>query len=245
MKENIRIVVMTSMLFCLVACGGPADNKTKVSEQDNEEQAVTEKETGAAPKIMTEATLDLTKYGIANNASNVLGGLKVGDVAPDFTLTSQYGKSFTLDERLNQGPVLLVFFRADWCGYCNNHLEEFQDNIRAVSEAGHASVLAVSPQLPSYSQELYTKYMLSFPILYDKDHSVMKKYKVFFHVTDAYNDKIKDYKGKSIEEMNGNAEPVMPVPATYLIGQDKKIKYVHYDPDYAKRASVPEVIAKI
>ncbi len=38
--------------------------------------------------------------------------LKVGEVAPDFTLLDQNGKKVTLSEAKN--PVLLVFYRGYW-----------------------------------------------------------------------------------------------------------------------------------
>jgi len=37
----------------------------------------------------------------------------------------------------------------------------------------------------------------------------------------------------------------MPVPATYIIDQNKEIKYVHNDPDYKKRSGLKEVIAQL
>ena len=42
-------------------------------------------------------------------------GIKVGEKAPDFTLTDQAGKQRSLGEFLKNGPVALVFFRsANW-----------------------------------------------------------------------------------------------------------------------------------
>ncbi len=42
-------------------------------------------------------------------------GIKVGEKAPDFTLTDQAGKQRSLSEFLKNGPVALVFFRsANW-----------------------------------------------------------------------------------------------------------------------------------
>jgi len=195
-----------------------------------------------SPKVMTEASLDLTKYGIANNRNNVLGGLKVGDIAPDFSLYNQEGNVVNLNQKLNTGPIVLVFYRADWCPYCSKHLIEFKDRIQEIHKKGYANVVAVTPQTREYSAALAKENKLFFPILEDKGHTVMKKYKVFFHVTDDYNDKVKKYHNKSIEEMNGDKEPVLCVPATYVIGQDLKIKYVHYDPDYSQRADVQDVL---
>lgn len=196
-------------------------------------------------EVVKDPLTDLTKYGIANNPNNVLGGLKVGETAPDFIMLSQDGKEQSLEASLFEGPVLLVFLRAEWCSYCVKHLQAFQENIEDIHSAGKVKVIAVSPQEPSYMQTLHEENNFSFPILFDEDHSVMKDYKVFFHVTDKYNNYIEKAKGKRIEVFNGDTEAVMPVPATYYIGQDKIIKYVHYDPDYKKRSDLKEVMTHL
>jgi len=188
---------------------------------------------------------DLTEYGIADSPDNVLGGLQVGDIAPDFTLNNESGNSISLKEYLQEGPVLIVFYRADWCPYCTKHLAEFQDKINSIKANGNARVIAISPQLPEYSKKLSEENGYTFPILYDEDHSVMKDYKVFFRVTDAYNEKILKFKGEYIQVRNGDTHPYMPVPATYMIGQGQKIKFVHYDPNYRVRADVDEALSSI
>ncbi len=217
----------------LLAC-----NNTNSTDPSNKMKPSSE------PKTTLQTTIiDLTKYGIANNPENVLGGLKVGDKAPDFKMLDQDGKENSLATTLLEGPVLLVFLRAEWCSFCVRHLQEFQDNIQAIHEAGKVKVIAVSPQQRSYIQEFHQEHQFSFPILHDEDHSVMKDYKVFFHVTEKYNAYIEKAKGNRIEVFNGDTAPVMPIPATYLINPDQTIKYVHYDPNYKKRSDVKEVIA--
>ena len=230
-----KLGLLTLLLLLTHACkeSTPSD-VTTISKQEDKSTTGT-----------IETTADLTKYGIANNPENILGGLKVGDNAPDFTMLDQDGKKTSLENTLKDGPVLLVFLRAEWCSFCVRHLQEFQDNIQDIHEAGKVNVIAVSPQQSSYMQKFHLDNQFSFPILYDEDHSVMKEYKVFFHVTDKYNDYIEKAKGNRIEVFNGDSEPVMPIPATYLISQDRSIKYVHYDPNYKKRSDVIKVIAEL
>jgi cytochrome oxidase Cu insertion factor (SCO1/SenC/PrrC family) len=50
--------------------------------------------------------------GFAQGAKNRTEPLKVGEVAPDFTLLDQNGKSLTLS-KLGE-PVVLVFYRGFW-----------------------------------------------------------------------------------------------------------------------------------
>ena len=48
-------------------------------------------------------------------APEEMTGVKVGETAPDFTLTALDGKEYTLSEMVKDGPVAVVFYRsADW-----------------------------------------------------------------------------------------------------------------------------------
>lgn len=40
--------------------------------------------------------------------------MTVGNTMPAFELPDQNGKSWNLDERLSEGPVMLVFYRGNW-----------------------------------------------------------------------------------------------------------------------------------
>jgi hypothetical protein len=40
---------------------------------------------------------------------------KVGDRSPDFTLPDQLGREVSLVGELKQGPVVLIFYRGEWC----------------------------------------------------------------------------------------------------------------------------------
>ena len=57
---------------------------------------------------------DRAKMGAANakmKEEMANAGLTVGAMAPDFTLTNAFGGQVSLKETLEQGPVVLVFYR--------------------------------------------------------------------------------------------------------------------------------------
>lgn len=229
----LKCVLILFSFFLLLACD---NNKAKGSADDVASEPLN------APAASNE---DLTKYGIANYPKNVLGGLKVGEEAPNFSLQDQDGNQQSLETALQKGPVLLVFLRAEWCSFCVKHLKEFQDHIQEIHNTGKATVIAISPQQSAYMKKFHEENQLSFPILFDIDHVAMKDYKVFFRVTEKYNNYIKEAKGERIEVYNGDTNAYMPVPATYFINQKKVIEYVHYDPDYKQRSDLKEVIAQL
>lgn len=58
--------------------------------------------------VMERATSTLAASGITNNV------VKVGEVAPDFTLPTRAGKALALASLVARGPVVLSFYRGRW-----------------------------------------------------------------------------------------------------------------------------------
>ena len=52
-------------------------------------------------------------------------GLKVGDIAPAFAAKDQDGRLISLKEALRRGPVVLLFYRGQWCPFCNKQLSHY------------------------------------------------------------------------------------------------------------------------
>jgi peroxiredoxin len=167
-------------------------------------------------------------------------GLKVGDMAPDFTATNQAGKSIQFKKLLTKGDVVLVFYRGQWCPYCNKQLSKINDSLAAITAKG-ATVLAITPETEENVAKTVTKTKASFDVLSDKGLAIMNSYKVSFAVDEKTIEKYKGY-GIDFEKANGANGANLPVPATYIIGKDGKIKYVFFNTDYSKRASVKDIL---
>ena len=50
--------------------------------------------------------------------------LRVGDAMPSFMLPNAEGHLVFSDELLKRGPLVVNFFRGDWCPYCRRTLED-------------------------------------------------------------------------------------------------------------------------
>jgi peroxiredoxin len=174
------------------------------------------------------------------SAQTTIFTLKVGDTAPDFQGMDQAGDRIRLIEKLEKGPVVLIFFRGSWCPYCNKHLSKLQDSLSMVLARG-ASVITVTPQVPEYSEKTIDKTGATFSILHDQGYRIMDSYHVSFHLDQ---NTIRRYKlrGFNIDRVNGNEDYIMPVPATFVIGTDRKIDYIHFDPNYKNRSSVADIL---
>ena len=171
-------------------------------------------------------------------------GLKKGDLAPTFNGINQYGDSISLAELVNKGKVILFFYRGHWCPYCNKHLSQLQDSLQLILDKG-ASVIAITPENSEYIEKTTSKTGATFNILYDQGHQIMDAYKVSFQEKKSKAKSYKIFLGGDLEKAHGDSDYILPVPATYIIGSDGKISYVHFDTDYKKRATVTEIINQL
>ncbi|HYO83025.1 MAG TPA: redoxin domain-containing protein, partial [Bryobacteraceae bacterium] len=115
---------------------------------------------------------------VAQNAAPPKTHLKVGDPAPDFTLSSSTGKPIKLSEYRGNKTVVVAFFPAAFTGGCTKELTSYQAQIQKFQESG-AEVLAIStdnqPTLNHWSAE---HLKATYPLLSDFHRKVSSSYGV-------------------------------------------------------------------
>lgn len=190
--------------------------------------------------IIAAAVYFAVPAAFAQNSVTYPPGLKTGDAAPLFSIPQANGKTFDLSAALKKGPVVLVFYRGQWCPYCNKYLSRLNDSLQLVKEKG-ASVVAVSPEIQANILKTTEKTKATFPVLHDTGMNVMKSYKVDYAVDEKTITRYKEY-GIDFNEANGSNGTNLPVPATYIIGSNGIIKYVFFNTDYKKRPSIKEIL---
>lgn len=99
---------------------------------------------------------------------------KAGEVAPDFTLTSDAGDPVTLSA-LRGSPVVLYFYPRDDTSGCTAEACSIRDDYDAYRRAG-VTVLGVSPDSVASHVQFKEKYQLPFPLLADEEHAVLEAY---------------------------------------------------------------------
>lgn len=178
------------------------------------------------------------------STANAQKGLSAGANAPTFSGVEQNGKKISLQTLLKEHQsVVLFFYRGQWCPYCNKHIKELQDSLQLLTAKG-AYVIGVTPETSENISKTIKKTNAGFSIIQDKDDEIMKAYGVNFMMDEATFSKYKGY-GIDLEANNGNTRHTLPVPATYVIGRSGKIRFVHFDPDYKKRASIGMLLTKL
>ena len=92
--------------------------------------------------------------------------IDVGQRAPSFTLADQDGKSFSLDDSLGKGPVVVFFYPKDDTTGCTAEVCSFRDAQAELAEAG-ATVIGISSDDVASHQKFATKHKLPYSLLAD------------------------------------------------------------------------------
>lgn len=165
-----------------------------------------------------------------------LGALRPGLQAPDFALPDQQGRTVSLYETLARGPVVLLFYRGEWCPYCCAQLRAMQLALPQLTAAG-ARLVAVSPELPDHSLSMAERNALDFDILSDRGAMVARSYGLVYRVPDDMRDFYRD-RGVDLGIRHGcpPGQPWhLPIPATYLLAPSGIVRFASIDADYTQR----------
>ncbi|MFM6191690.1 MAG: peroxiredoxin [Planktothrix sp.] len=103
--------------------------------------------------------------------------VQVGDMAPDFTLTSQTGESVSLKDFQGKKSVVLYFYPKDDTPGCTKEACAFRDSYQVFKEAG-AEVIGISSDTTQSHQQFVKKYDLPFILLSDTENKVRQLYGV-------------------------------------------------------------------
>jgi peroxiredoxin len=171
-------------------------------------------------------------------------GLAVGADVQDFTAISQKGEAFKLQDALAEGPVVVVFYRGQWCPYCNRHLSELNESLNAINQKG-ARLVAVSPEKQELLLTSVEKSGANFTLLTDKGFKIAEAFDLAFLPKSSTRLKYNTLLGADLAEAHGNDSERLPVPATFIIGKNGKVLWRHFDRDYSKRASPEEILANL
>jgi len=170
--------------------------------------------------------------------------LKVGAEAPSFEAKDQSGTLIKSADLIKEGSVVLIFYRGTWCPYCQKHVDELQKGLEQLTAKG-AKVVLVTPEKPDYVKKMVDKTKATFPILHDKDYNIMEAYHTKYTIKESDEMSHKDYVVSSTKKHNETDEAVLPVPATYIISPDGKIKFVHFETNYKERSTLKMILENL
>jgi thioredoxin-dependent peroxiredoxin len=132
--------------------------------------------------------------------------LKVGDIAPKFSLLDQDGEQLSLADFQGQ-RVLVYFYPKAMTPGCTVQACGLRDNMDELKKAG-VEVLGISTDKPEKLSRFVEKELLNFTLLSDEDHQVAKLFGVWGK---------KSFMGKTYDGIHR---------VSFLINADGKIEHV-------------------
>ncbi|AZN32397.1 peroxiredoxin-like family protein [Pseudoalteromonas sp. Xi13] len=187
--------------------------------------------------LMAQTNEELIAQHIKNNA------LQVGAKVSNFSLNNHSAEQVELADLLNNGPVIISFYRGNWCPYCNLELKALNDHLPEF-KTHNAQLVAISPQLPDETLSSAQKNALEFDVLSDINNKVAEQFGLLFTLDERIVALYSQF-GIDFEKYYGNKSYKLPLPATYVINQKGIITYAFLNEDYTLRAEPTDVLAAL
>lgn len=108
-----------------------------------------------------------------STANNVL--LRVGQIAPNFTLSNEKGEPVELYKTLQKGTVVLFLFPKTGSPFCTKQIQTFRDAYPMFQKQG-AEILGVSSDAVKNQQQFVLDQQLPFSLLSDPQGIVRSQY---------------------------------------------------------------------
>ncbi|MDF2703780.1 MAG: AhpC/TSA family [Rubrobacteraceae bacterium] len=146
--------------------------------------------------------------------------VSVGEKVPYFELPDQQGYPWSLSGELEVGPVVLVFYRGDWCAYCNGQLASYARRFAEFERRG-ARVAGVSVDPPDDNARLVGKLRLPFPLLSDPRGELLRRLRLW-------------------DERAGVAKP-----SVLVLDRSGEVRYLYSGSDFADRPRDEDVFTAL
>lgn len=165
---------------------------------------------------------------------------QVGDEMPPFYLPDEHGRIVGLEELTARGPVAVTFHRGHWCPFCRISINALVRAHDEVSSTG-GQIVAVMPERQQFVSDLRSTAKAPFLVLTDMDNG----YAMSLGLAIWVGNEMQKFMAEryDVAAYQGNDTWMLPIPATFVVGQDGRIKARFVDPDYRKRMAIEDLLA--
>lgn len=170
--------------------------------------------------------------------------IKAGDLLQPFTLDDATGTKVSLDQIVETGPAVIVFYRGGWCPYCNLALRTYQHELLPQLGNFGARLVAISPQTPDQSLSTAEKAELEFAVLSDPGSRLAQHIGIAFQQADEVLAAQRQL-GLDLAQVNAEGATHLPWPTVLVVDQERTVRFVDVQPDYTARAEVADIVAAL
>jgi peroxiredoxin len=185
------------------------------------------------------AMLEAVTASLRNTA--LRQAIKIGSPMPDFVLPNDNGELVFSGDLLARGPLVVVFFRGDWCPFCKTTLTALDTIVPDIAALG-ASLVALTLDTGEFVASDRQSLRLRFPVLSDVDGGTALQFGMLYRVPD---DLRAFYEGLHIDigQRHGDSTWYLPVPATFLVDRTGIVRHIHASGDVTDRMEPAEILS--
>ncbi len=149
-----------------------------------------------------------------------MADLDVGSTVPSFELPDQQDYPWSLSGQLEVCPVVLVFYRGDWCPYCNGQLASYARKWDEFERRG-TQLAGISVDPPANNARMVGKLLLPYPLLSDARGEVARACGLW------------------------NEKENIATPAVVVVDRSGRVSYLYAGSDFADRPRDEELFAAL
>lgn len=177
-----------------------------------------------------------------------LQSLRVGKEAPrggaqfpDLSLPDASGRYRSIQQLQGGRPIVVSFNRGLWCPFCVHELQSWAAASPALEDVG-ASLVVVTGETGEGASAI--QYMIGprATLLCDVDHGAALACGLAFPVGEDVKRRYLAI-GLDLAAIYGSDGGFLPIPATFVVGEDGIIRYAHIDPDFRLRPEPLDIVA--
>lgn len=168
---------------------------------------------------------------------------RTGERMPSFLLPDKDGRLLDMRDLLGGGPAVISFNRGHWCEYCAIETTALKQAMEQIKARG-ATTVSIMPETPEFTAKVSARVGDAFKVLSDFDNSYSRSLGLNIWLGDRVRELYMSH-GLRLDKYQGNNSWFVPIPATYVVGQDGRILARYVDPDFRNRMDVEAIIASL
>ena len=161
-----------------------------------------------------------------------------------FTLEDATGAPVSLDQLVEAGPAVIVFYRGGWCPYCNLALRTYQHELLPELARLRARLVAISPQSPTSPCPPPRRRSSTSPCCPTPAAGWPEAIGIVFQQADEVLDAQRKL-GLDLAQVNAEGSTQLPRPTVLIVDQDRTVRFVDVQPDYTARTEVADILAAL
>lgn len=165
---------------------------------------------------------------------------RVGEAFPNLALPDASGRYRSILQIQDRRPLVISFNRGRWCPFCVHELQCWAAASAALVEAG-GTLIVVAGEIGEGASSIQDMIGPSATLLCDVDHGAALACGLAFPVGDDLKRRYLEI-GIDLAAIYGSDGGFLPIPATFVVGEDGNIRYAHVDPDFRMRAEPMDVV---